>query len=86
MNLDLFSPKIETEDLLLSTTKNCETLFEQTHREPQETLDFKFYQQREIFWYKPSIDFGPITKWMLGLTSLNVYNSIFHITEENNKC
>ena len=27
----------ETEDLLLSTTKNCETLIKQTHRKAEET-------------------------------------------------
>ena len=31
MNLNMIRPKKETEDLLLSITMNCETLFEQTH-------------------------------------------------------
>ena len=35
MNLNLRRPKNETEDLLLSITKNCETLVEQTHTRPK---------------------------------------------------
>ena len=31
----MIRPKIETEDLLLSFTKNCETLFKQTHRKAE---------------------------------------------------
>ena len=34
----MIRPKNQTEDLLLSITKNCETLIEQTHTKPQETL------------------------------------------------
>ena len=31
-------PKNKAEDLLLSITKSCETLIQQTHTKPQETL------------------------------------------------
>ena len=41
MNLNMIRPKNETEDLLLSITKNCETIIKQTHRKPEETLDLK---------------------------------------------
>ena len=37
MNLNMIRPKNETEDFLLSITKFCETLIEQTHTKPQET-------------------------------------------------
>ena len=79
----MIQPKNETENLLLSITKNCETLIEQTHRKPEETLEFKMLKSKEIFHFKPSIH----TKgnWMLGLIDLEVYNSIFNITKENNK-
>ena len=79
----MIQPKNETEDLLLSITKNCETLIEQTHRKPEETLEFKMLKQRETFHFNPPIQ----TKgdWMLGLIDLEVYNSIFNITKENNK-
>ena len=76
-------PKNETEDLLLSITKNCQTLSDQTHRKPGETLEFKMDKSRQIFHFNPPIQ----TKgdWMIGLVDLEVYNSIFNITEENNK-
>ena len=83
MNLNLIRPKNETEDLLLSITKNCETLIEQTHRKAEETLEFKMIKPRETFLFKPSIQVKG--NWMIGLTNLEVYNTIFITTEENNK-
>ena len=82
MNLIMIRPKNETEDLLLSITKNCETLIEQTHTKPEETLEFKMNKSRETFHFKPLIQIKET--WMLGLVDLEVYNSIFNITEENN--
>ena len=49
MNSNKFQPKNKTEDLLLSTTKNCATLIEQTHTKPQETLEFMLYKSKETF-------------------------------------
>ena len=83
MNLNMIRPKNQTEDLLLSITKNCETLIEQTHTKPQETLEFKLTKPKETFHFKPPIQVE--RDWMIGLTDLEVYNSIFIITEENNK-
>ena len=83
MNLKITRPKNETEDFLLSITKNCETLIEQTHTKPQETLEFKITKQRQIFHFNPPIQIQG--DWMIGLFNLEVYNSIFNITEENNK-
>ena len=83
MNLNMIQPKNQTEDLLLSITKNCETLIKQTHRKAEETLEFKMIKPREIFHFKPPIQIQG--DWMIGLTDLEVYNSIFNITEENNK-
>ena len=76
-------PKNEIEDLLLSITKNCETLVQQTHRKPEETLEFKMLKPRETFHFHPPIN----TKgdWMVGLIDLEVYNSIFNITKQNKK-
>ena len=79
----MIQPKNETEDLLLSITKNCETLIEQTKTNPQETLEFKLIKSKETFHFKPPIQIKG--DWMIGLTDLEVYNSIFNITEENNK-
>ena len=83
MNLNMAKPKNETEDLLLSITKNCETIIEQTHTKPQETLEFKMTKPRETFHFNPPIQVKE--DWMLGLVDLEVYNSIFNITEKNNK-
>ena len=83
MNLNMIRPKNETEDLLVSITKNCETLIEQTHRKAEETLEFKMIKPRETFHFKPPIRVKG--DWMIGLVDLEVYNSNFKITEENNK-
>ena len=83
MNLSMIRPKTETEGFLLSISKIWETLIKQTHRKPEETLDFKIIKSTEIFSFKPPIPIeGP---WMIGLTSPEVYNAIFIITEENNE-
>ena len=79
----MIRPKNETEDLLLSITKNCETLIEQTHRKAEETLEFKMDKPRETFHFKPPIQVEG--DWMIGLVDLEVYNSIFNITEESTK-
>ena len=79
----MIRPKNETENLLLSITKNCETLIKQTHRKAEETLEFKMTKPKETFHFKPPISIEG--EWMIGLTDLEVYNSIFNITEENNK-
>ena len=64
----MIRPKNETEDLLLSITKNCETLIEQTHRKPQETLEFKMIKPRKTFHFKPPIQIQG--DWMIGLADL----------------
>ena len=79
----MIRPKNETEDLLLSIAKNCQTLFEQTHRKAEETLEFKMTKPKETFCFKPPISIEG--SWMIGLTDIEVYNSFFNITEENNK-
>ena len=83
MNLIMIRPKNETEDLLVSFVKNCESFIDQTQRKAEETLEFKMIKPREPFHFNPPIQ----TKgdWMLGLTDLEVYNAIFNITEANNK-
>ena len=79
----MIRPKNETEELLLPITKNCQTLIEQTHRKAEETLEFKMVKPRETFHFKPPIQVKG--DWMIGLTDLEVYNSVFNITEKNNK-
>ena len=83
MNLNTIKPKTKTEDLLLSITKNCETLIEQTHGKAEETLEFKINKPRETFNFRPPLQIKG--DWMIGLVDLEVYDSIVKITEENNK-
>ena len=79
----MIQPKNETEDLLLSITKNCPTIFDQTHRKPEATLEFKMTKPKETFHFKTPIHIKG--DWMIGILDLEVYNSIFNITKENNK-
>ena len=82
MNLNKIRPKSDTADLIISLTKNCESIIEQTHRKAEETLELKMIKPREIFHFDPAI---PIEgSWMLGLTSLEMYKSIFNMTQQNN--
>ena len=83
MNLNLIRPKNGTEDLLLSMTKNCEKLNEQTHTQGGETLEVEMIESRASFHFNPTIQIKG--DWMIGLTSLEAYISIVNITEENNK-
>ena len=69
MNLKMVRPKNETDDLLLSITKKCETIIKQTHRKAEDTLEFKLTKPRETFSFKPPIILGHDSKWMIGLTS-----------------
>ena len=85
MNLNKIRPKNETGDSLLSITKNCETLIEQTKTKPQETLESKITKPRKTFSLEPSFILGLDSNWMVGLTSLDVYNSICNINTTNNK-
>ena len=82
MNLDTIRPKFETEDFLLWNFKNYEFII-QTHRKAEERLEFKLKRQRENFSFKSSLSLEG--SWMIGLKSLEVWKSIFIITEGNNK-
>ena len=83
MNLNMIRAKNETEDLLPAITKNCKTLIKQTQTKSEETLEFKIIISRQSFHFNPPIQLKE--DWMLGLTDLEVYNSICNITEQNNK-
>ena len=49
MSLNMIQPKNKTEDLLLSITENCDTLFKQTHRKAENTTEFTIVKPRKIF-------------------------------------
>ena len=71
--------KIETEELLLSITKNCEKLEEQIHRKPEETLEFKTIKPGATLHFNLPNHFKG--DWMIGLIDLEVYKPIYIITE-----
>ena len=76
----MIRPKNQTEELLLSIFKNCETLILQTHRKPEDCLEFKLNNSRQTFHLKPPYQVKG--DWMLGLVDFEGYNSIFIITEK----
>ena len=47
MKVEMFMPKSETEDIILSMTKNCATLIEQTQTKPQEPVEFHLTQSKK---------------------------------------
>ena len=47
-------------------------------------MEFKLTKRGETFHYNPPVQIKG--HWMLGLTSLEAYNSNFNITEESIKC
>ena len=85
MNLNIIRTKNETEDSLLSATKNCEMFVTQNRNRAQETLEFKLTKPSETFSFKPFFNLGFDTNWTIGLPSLEAYNSVFNITGNNTK-
>ena len=79
----MIRPKNDTEDLLLSITKNCRTLIDQTLGKTQETLELKLTQPKQTIQFNPLVSME--RSWMLRLTTLEVYNSISILTEEIKK-
>ena len=79
----MIQPENEIEDLLLSITKNCEALIDQTHSKAEETLEYKMIKSRETFHFKRPIQIKG--DWMIGLIDLEVYKPIFNISITNNK-
>ena len=57
-------PKNEIENPLLSITKNCEKLIEQTHRKAEQTLEFKLTKSRKTIQFNP-----PKNDWLDNLRS-----------------
>ena len=77
----MIRPKNETEDLLISITKKCETLIKQTHTRPEETLELKMTKARQTFQFNPPIQAKE--DWVLESVDIEVYKSIFNKTENN---
>ena len=79
----MIRPKNDTEDLLVSITKNCEKLVKQTHRKAEENLELKLAKPRGIIHFNPPLSIEGY--WTIGLVDLQVYKSFFNITDKNKK-
>ena len=83
MDLSNFVTYDKKESLLLSIAKSNLDIVENTLSKPQETLEFKMNKQKESFSFDIPLDLSE--QWMMGVTSLEVYNTVYNITEKNNK-
>ena len=83
MDLSNFVTYDKKEPLLLNIAKSNFDIVENTLSKPQETLEFKMNKQKESFSFDIPLELPE--KWMMGVTSLEVYNTVYNITEKNNK-
>ena len=67
-----------------NSKKYTDTCIQQTETKPQETLDIKVNKQMEYFSFSPPINLVEEGKRLLAVTSFEVTNSVFNITNENN--
>ena len=66
----------------MSIAKSNLDIVENTLSKPQETLEFKMNKQKESFSFDVPLELPE--QWMMGVTSLEVYNSVYNITNKNN--
>ena len=83
MDLSTFVTYDKKESLLLSIAKSNQEIVENKHSKPQETLEFKMTKQKESFSFDVPLLLPE--KWMMGVTSLEVYTTVYNITEKKNK-
>ena len=82
MYLSNFVTYDKKEHLLLNIPKSNHEIVENTHSKPQQTLEFRI-TKKESFSFDVALEVNE--KWMMGVTSLEVYNTVYNNTEENNK-
>ena len=68
------------EFLLLSFAKSNQEIVENTHSKPQESLELQITKQKESFSF--DVPLKQQEQWMIGVTSLEVYNTVYNITEK----
>ena len=66
---------------MLNIAKSNHEIVEKTHFKPQETLEFKMTEQKESFSFEVPLELNE--KWMMGVTRLEVYNTVYKITIDN---
>ena len=83
MDLSTFVTYDKKESLPLNIAKSNQEIVENTLSKPQGTLEFKMIKQKESFSFDVPLELPE--KWTMGVTSLEVYNTVYNITEKNNK-
>ena len=83
MDLSNFVTYDKKEPLLLNIPKSNHEFVEDTHSKPQQTLEFRTTKQKEPFSFDVALEVN--VKWMMGVTSLEIYNIVYNIAAENNK-
>ena len=64
----------------MSIAKSNLDIVENTLSKSQETLEFKMNKQKESCSFDIPLELPE--KWMMGVTSLEVYNTVYSITEK----
>ena len=67
----------------MSIAKSNLDFVENTLSKPQETLEIKMTKQKESFSFDSPLEMPE--QWMMGVTSLEVYNTVYNITEKSKK-
>ena len=68
---------------MLNIAKSNQEIVENTHSKPKETLEFEMIKQKESFSFDVPLELNE--KWIMGVTSLVVYNTVYNITSTSNK-
>ena len=83
MDLSNFVTYDKKESLLLKIAKSNQEIVENTQSKPQETLEYKKTKQKKYFSFDVPLELNE--QWMMGVPSLEVYNTVKNITNSNNK-
>ena len=83
MDLSKFVTYDKKESLLLNIAKSNQEIVENTHSKPKETLEFKMNKHKESFSFDIPLELPE--QWMIRVTSLEVYNTVYNIIEKYNK-
>ena len=83
MDLSNFVTHDKKECLFLSIAKSNLEIVENTLSKPPETPEFKMTKQKEYFSFDVPLEVPE--KWMMGVLSLEVYNTVYNNTEKNIK-
>ena len=88
MNHKTYAPKSSTEVLFLLTAEITGTIFESTDAKPKKTLEHQVTQLIDTSSFDRIIDFETFSseeeRWMLGLTSWEVYQPVLIQIEQSN--